>query len=175
MRSPANKFGKTTTTTTTTTTNVAVSSSATRKSGKALADKVSPVREGRLVKDQSSVAKRQVLGASNAYQSPDTAAHKASSRQTAPVSSSQKASDSSARRGGGSFLGNASDEKDTLETTLLDNPDLIERPEQIRSMLMEKIGRLGETIRQVQSNNFSIEDTVLEKLRLLKDFNEQVE
>jgi len=45
---------------------------------------------------------------------------------------------------------------------------------QIRKMLLVKIGQLGETIRSVQSNNFQIEDDVLDKLRLLKGFNDRL-
>ena len=45
----------------------------------------------------------------------------------------------------------------------------------IRKMLLVKIGQLGETIRRVQSNNFEIEDDVLEKLRLLKGFNDKLQ
>ena len=41
-------------------------------------------------------------------------------------------------------------------------------------MLILKIGKLGETIRSVQANNFGIEDDVLEKLRLLKGFNDKL-
>ena len=42
-------------------------------------------------------------------------------------------------------------------------------------MLLVKIGQLGNTIRQVQSNNFQIEDDVLGKLRLLKGFNDRLQ
>ena len=48
-------------------------------------------------------------------------------------------------------------------------------PMAIRKMLLLKIGKLGQTIRQVQANNFQIEDDVLEKLRLLKGFNDRLQ
>ena len=62
----------------------------------------------------------------------------------------------------------------TLEEELTDNPDLVYDPLQIRKMLLIKIGQLGATIRNVQTNNFTIEDDVLEKLRLLKGFNDRL-
>lgn len=62
----------------------------------------------------------------------------------------------------------------TLEEELQENPDLVYDPMQIRKMLIMKIGKLGETIRSVQANNFGIEDDVLEKLRLLKGFNDKL-
>ena len=40
---------------------------------------------------------------------------------------------------------------------------------------MIKIGKLGETIRRVQTQNFTIEDDVIERLRLMKGFNDQME
>jgi len=63
----------------------------------------------------------------------------------------------------------------TLEQELQENPDLVYDPLAIRRMLLVKIGQLGETIRHVQSNNFQIEDDVLEKLRLLKGFNDRLQ
>lgn len=63
----------------------------------------------------------------------------------------------------------------TLEEELQENPDLVYDPMQIRKMLMVKIGQLSESIKHVQSNNFQIEDDVLEKLRLLKGFNDRLQ
>ena len=62
----------------------------------------------------------------------------------------------------------------TLEEELQENPDLVYDPMQIRKMLIVKIGQLSESIKHVQSNNFQIEDDVLEKLRLLKGFNDRL-
>jgi len=42
-------------------------------------------------------------------------------------------------------------------------------------MLLVKIGQLGQTIKSVQANNFEIEDNILEKLRLLKGFNDKLQ
>ena len=56
-----------------------------------------------------------------------------------------------------------------------ENPDLVYEPVKIRQMLVTKIGQLGETIRRVQANNFEIEDDVLNKLRLLKGLNDQLQ
>ena len=64
---------------------------------------------------------------------------------------------------------------ETLEQEIEENPDLVYNPVKIRKLLLVKIGQLGETIRRVQSNNFQIEDDVLEKLRLLKSFNDKLQ
>ena len=64
---------------------------------------------------------------------------------------------------------------ETLEQEIEENPDLVYNPIKIRKLLLVKIGQLGETIRRVQSNNFQIEDDVLEKLRLLKSFNDKLQ
>ena len=52
---------------------------------------------------------------------------------------------------------------------------MINDPDELRRILTIKIGNLGETIRQVQNQNFVIEDDVIERLRLLKGFNDQME
>ena len=57
----------------------------------------------------------------------------------------------------------------------MENPDLVYDPIKIRKMLLTKIDQLGETIRRVQTMTFKIEDDVLEKLRLLKDFNDRLQ
>ena len=57
---------------------------------------------------------------------------------------------------------------------LHERPDLVYEPQKIRSMLLSKISQLGDTIRKVQANNFEIEDDVLDKLRLLKGFNDKL-
>lgn len=57
----------------------------------------------------------------------------------------------------------------------MENPDLVYDPIKIRKMLLTKIDQLGETIRRVQTMNFKIEDDVLEKLRLLKGFNDRLQ
>ena len=62
-----------------------------------------------------------------------------------------------------------------LEMELQERPDLVYEPQKIRSMLLAKISQLGETIRKVQANNFEIEDDVLDKLRLLKGFNDKLQ
>lgn len=41
-------------------------------------------------------------------------------------------------------------------------------------MLLIKIGQLGQSIRNIQGKNFEIEDAILDKLRLLKDFNDNL-
>ena len=45
-------------------------------------------------------------------------------------------------------------------------------PDELRRLLTVKIGKLGDTIRQVQNQNFVIEDDVIERLRNLKGFND---
>ena len=63
----------------------------------------------------------------------------------------------------------------TLEAEIAQNPNMINDPDGLRRLLMIKIGKLGETIRRVQTQNFSIEDDVIERLRLMKGFNDQME
>ncbi len=63
----------------------------------------------------------------------------------------------------------------TLEEELQENPDLVYDPLKIRKMLLIKIGQLGQSIRNIQGKNFEIEDAILDKLRLLKDFNENLQ
>ena len=63
----------------------------------------------------------------------------------------------------------------TIEGEIRDNPDIVNDPDELRRILSMKIGNLGETIRQVQNQNFVIEDDVIERLRLLKGFNDQME
>lgn len=41
-------------------------------------------------------------------------------------------------------------------------------------MLQQRINNLGESIKEMQSHNFAIEDDVLEKLSVLRSFNEDV-
>ena len=52
---------------------------------------------------------------------------------------------------------------------------MINDPDELRRILTIKIGNLGETIRQVQNQNFVIEDDVIDRLRNLKGFNDQME
>ena len=52
---------------------------------------------------------------------------------------------------------------------------MVYEPQKIRNILVSKIGKLGETLCKVQSNNFEIEDDVLAKLRLLKGFNDRLQ
>ena len=63
----------------------------------------------------------------------------------------------------------------TLEEEIANNPDMMNDPDELRRLLTVKIGKLGDTIRQVQNQNFVIEDDVIERLRLLKGFNDQME
>ena len=63
----------------------------------------------------------------------------------------------------------------SIEEEIRDNPDVINDPDELRRLLSIKIGKLGETIRQVQTQNFVIEDDVIERLRNLKGFNDQME
>ena len=52
---------------------------------------------------------------------------------------------------------------------------MINDPDELKRLLTIKIGKLGDTIRQVQTENFVIEDDVIDRLRLLKGFNDQME
>jgi len=63
----------------------------------------------------------------------------------------------------------------TLEAEISHNPNMVNDPDELRRLLMIKIGKLGETIRRVQTQNFTIEDDVIERLRLMKGFNDQME
>ena len=63
----------------------------------------------------------------------------------------------------------------TLEAEIANNPNMINDPDELRRLLMIKIGKLGETIRRVQTQNFTIEDDVIDRLRLMKGFNDQME
>ena len=63
----------------------------------------------------------------------------------------------------------------TLEAEIANNPNITNDPDELRRLLMIKIGKLGETIRRVQTQNFTIEDDVIERLRLMKGFNDQME
>ena len=63
----------------------------------------------------------------------------------------------------------------TLEAEIASNPNMINNSNELRRLLMVKIGKLGDTIRQVQKQNFEIEDDVIERLRLMKGFNDQME
>ena len=62
----------------------------------------------------------------------------------------------------------------TLEEQVADRPSLGDQPEIIKDLILAKLGQLGDSLKAVQENNFSIEDDVLEKLRLLKAFNERL-
>ena len=63
----------------------------------------------------------------------------------------------------------------SIEEEIRNNPDVVNDPDELRRLLSIKIGKLGDTIRQVQNQNFVIEDDVIERLRLLKGFNDQME
>ena len=63
----------------------------------------------------------------------------------------------------------------TLEAEIASNPNMINNQNELRRLLMIKIGKLGDTIRHVQKQNFEIEDDVIERLRLMKGFNDQME
>jgi hypothetical protein len=46
-------------------------------------------------------------------------------------------------------------------------------PQFLTSLLQQRISSLGESIMEMQSHNFDIEDDVLEKLSVLRSFNEE--
>ena len=67
------------------------------------------------------------------------------------------------------------DEVSTLADELKSDPSLRGDPAKVKQLLLSKLLKLGDTIREVQEKNFAIEDDVLEKLRLLKNFNESLD
>ena len=54
---------------------------------------------------------------------------------------------------------------------LAKNANQVHDPKFLKKLLLQRISSLGENVKEMQRHNFGVEEDVLEKLSLLKEFN----